>query len=777
MSDEKEFVDFNKIQKLVGVTDHSLFLKYLKEVYKDLADRAESSKKKGITKMTFLDYVKLPIFISEKVFRALDQDRDTFLNPKEFIFGMGRLYNGSFEETIQIIFNLLDFNDDKIIEKDDVRIMLSYLPLRKDNINTSIKYKYQMESLDEIDELVSITFGNKNELRLDEFIHIIENKKSDVFLQILCFLYIQKPFTEDNINAFKDSKKKPNEDFKFAVTPQINYKSLMSPGEGKYLPSPSKKSSLSPASCFLLSNSLKNKFELNPTSSTTQNAIQLDMGNNILASPEDSGTSGMVRFHNDKQLTKKEGNYDIENTNINDLIQNTQNVFKSPSTFLKPINKLSEDKSLPRLTLENKLTQIAQDKMETLSQLSNTNSDLNQNNTILSSLQHATIPEKTSEILYEDYIYKLSENIKLKKYFLVLIGKDIYYYKNNKKETLLGMHNLSGCFVTDNGTKIFNDKPFYSFKLVFPSRERNYFCTSKETCDNFIHHLKQAFGYLNFFDYYEMLDTIGEGIFGVVKLGIYKKTKEKVAIKIIKKASAQPKDISSVKTEIDIMKLCHHPNIVRLLDHFENAEYIFIVMEYIPGGDLATYMNDNKHKMTEERACSLIYQIALGIKYLHQFGIVHRDLKPENIMLTEANEFGKVKIMDFGLSKILGSKEKSVEGFGTLTFVAPEVLVRTPYNKEIDIWSLGVILYLMLSGVLPFDDENDNEEVIAKLTVFSQVRFPSEYWSNRSELVIDLIKKCLTKDPNERIKIDKILEHEWIKQFLPEHNNNTFSKY
>jgi serine/threonine protein kinase len=167
----------------------------------------------------------------------------------------------------------------------------------------------------------------------------------------------------------------------------------------------------------------------------------------------------------------------------------------------------------------------------------------------------------------------------------------------------------------------------------------------------------------------------------------------------------------------------------------------------------------------------------LGIKYLHQFGIVHRDLKPENIMLTEANEFGKVKIMDFGLSKILGSKEKSVEGFGTLTFVAPEVLVRTPYNKEIDIWSLGVILYLMLSGVLPFDDENDNEEVIAKLTVFSQVKFPNEYWSNRSELVIDLIKKCLTKDPNERIKIDKILEHEWIKQFLPEHNNNALSKH
>ena len=780
MQDEKEFIDFNRIQQLVGVRNHSLFLKYLKEVYKDLADRSESSKKKGITKMTFLDYIKLPIFISEKVFRALDQDRDTFLNPKEFIYGMGKLYNGSFEETIQIIFDLLDFNGDQIIERDDVRIMLSYLPLRADNMNTSIEYKYQMESLDEIDEIVTTTFGSKNELRLDEFIQTIEHRKSDVFLQILCFLYIKKPFTEENINALKDSKKQAVQEFKYAATPQIAYKFAMSPGEGKFLPSPSKKSSLSPASCFLLSNSLNSKFELNPKQQQQQQSMKMnvnvDIGSNVVpATPEDSGTAGMVRFHNDKELPKKDN--DEENTNFNDIIKNTKNVFKSPSTFLKPKNKLSEDKVLSGFTLENKLNQKLQEKHNEqlmLKQTTDNNNNnmnavlLNNQNTILNSLQQQpsmAVKEETTEVLYEDYIYKLSDNIKLKKYFLVLIGKDIFYYKNNKKEEMLGMHNLSGCFVTENGTKTFNGKPFYSFTLVFPSRSRNYFCASKETCDNFVHHLKHAFGYLNFFDYYEMLDTLGEGIFGVVKLGLYKKTKERVAIKIIKKASAKPTDIELVRTEIDIMKLCHHPNIVRLLDHFENAEYIFIVMEYIPGGDLATYMIQHKQTMTEQHASRLIYQIALGIKYLHQYGIVHRDLKPENIMLTDASENGKVKIMDFGLSKIMGSKEKSVDGFGTLTFVAPEVLVRTPYNKEIDIWSLGVILYLMLSGVLPFDDESDNEEVIAKLTVYSEVKFPSQHWSNRSALVIDLIKRCLTKDPAQRIKIDNILEHGWIKQF------------
>ena len=108
-----------------------------------------------------------------------------------------------------------------------------------------------------------------------------------------------------------------------------------------------------------------------------------------------------------------------------------------------------------------------------------------------------------------------------------------------------------------------------------------------------------------------MLDDLGEGIFGSVKLGVEKKTKERVAIKIIKKKKAKPSDIELVRTEIDIMKLCHHPNVVRLLDHFENAEYIFIVMEYIRGGRLTDYMKEKKFNFTEKRVAELIYEIAL----------------------------------------------------------------------------------------------------------------------------------------------------------------------
>ena len=289
---------------------------------------------------------------------------------------------------------------------------------------------------------------------------------------------------------------------------------------------------------------------------------------------------------------------------------------------------------------------------------------------------------------------------------------------------------------------------------------------SKDIYDNFVKNFKESFGYLNFFDYYEMLDDLGEGIFGSVKLGMEKKTKERVAIKIIKKEKTKDSDIELVRTEIDIMKLCHHPNVVRLLDHFENGEYIFIVMEYIRGGNLTDYMNHKKFNISEKRAAEIIYQISIGVKYLHKYGIIHRDLKPDNIMLTEASDKGKIKIMDFGLSKILGKKEKTVDGFGTLTFVSPEVLIRKPYNKEVDIWSIGIILYWILSGDLPFDDEGDNEEKIAKIIVFNDVEFPKKKFGNRSKEVITLIKKCLTKAPEDRIKVEEIIQSEWIKSQL-----------
>ena len=703
--EEKEFIDFNEIKKFVSVDNEELFLVYLREVYKDLADRQEQSKRaKGISKIIFLDYLKLPMFISEKVFGVFDENKDGHLSSKEFVLGMNRLYNGNYEESIKLIFDILDFNHDNYIEKDDVKMILSLLPLKTDR--SRIEYKYQIKSLEEINDIINTTFGKSKKLDFEEFKKAI-TQKSDIFLQILCFLYQKKPFSNNNINVLKTSKKTLPADF-MLTTPQTKSKTVC---DNILLPSPLKSSALSPA--FTLLHATADNFNLDGDENT----------------PVFSGFSGMVRYNNvNIPKNKLEGN---EN-DVNNILKNADSIYNSPSQFLK-----QNDKDIKPLSL-----------------FSSESKSLKNNN---------------DKVTYENWIYKISEKNRLKKYYLVLINKDIFYYKTEEKKEVLGMHNLSGCFLKESGKKKINNKEYYCFSIISPSKERNYYVDSEQIYEGFTQKLKQAFNYLNFFDYYEMLDDLGEGIFGSVKLGAEKKTKERVAIKIIKKNKAKPSDIELVRTEIDVMKLCHHPNVVHLLDHFENADHIFIVMEYIKGGRLSDYMKEKKYKFTEKRVAEIIYQISLGVKYLHRYGIVHRDLKPDNIMLTESGDKGNVKIMDFGLSKIMGKKEKAVEGFGTLTFVAPEVLVRKPYNKEVDIWSIGVIMYLMMSGLLPFDDVNDDEQKIANSIVFEEVKFPNgegQPFQNVSKEAIELMKGCMTKDPRNRIKIDEIIKSDWIQKLL-----------
>ena len=638
-SEHKEFIDFNEIKKIISVENEELFLLYLKEIYKDLADRNEENRKKGIMKIVFFDYLKLPMFISEKVFTVFDEDKDGFLSSKEFILGMNKLYNGSYQDTIKLIFDILDFNHDGYIEKDDSRMILCLLPLKTDR--SRVEYKYQMQSLEEIGEIINSTFGGMKKLNLEEFKNMVENNKSDIFIQIICFLYQKKPFTENNINVLKSSKKVIPNDL-ILQTPQAKNKESYN---NILLPSPLRTTSLSPAATFLQSINLGESAGMEDESA-----------------PAISGFNGMVRFQNKLIPKKNEIEKDDDDKDINNVIKNSDSVYNSPSVLHKK-NK-EKNKKFTLLNLNSPSPVIVPQSSKKL-------------------IPPFSLNDLEEKVTYENYIYKVSATNKLKKYYLVLINKDIYYYKSEDKKEVQGMHNLSGCFVKDNGTKTINEKVYYSFSLVFPSKERSFYCNTKEIYDNFTNKLKEAFGYLNFFDYYEMLDDLGEGIFGSVKLGVEKK--------------------------------------------------------------------------------ELIYEIAVGVKYLHKYGIIHRDLKPDNIMLTEANDKGHIKIMDFGLSKILGKKEKTSDGFGTLTFVSPEVLIRKPYNKEIDIWSIGVILYLMLSGDLPFDDEEDDEQKIAKSIVFNEVEFPSKKFGNKSKEVIDLIKRCLTKEPKDRIKVEEILKSDWIK--------------
>ena len=183
---------------------------------------------------------------------------------------------------------------------------------------------------------------------------------------------------------------------------------------------------------------------------------------------------------------------------------------------------------------------------------------------------------------------------------------------------------------------------------------------------------------------------------------------------MIKKSKLNPTQMELQHREIEVLKKCCHPNIIKMVDLFEDHKFFFIVLEYMEGGDLFDYLDRRDFVITEARAKEIARQLVSAVEYLHSYGIVHRDLKLENIMMETDSETATPRICDFGLSKMIGPEDTACEPFGTVAYAAPEVLQGKSYDKRVDVWSLGVIFHVLCGGSLPFDSE-DNSEIAKKV--------------------------------------------------------------
>jgi serine/threonine protein kinase len=309
--------------------------------------------------------------------------------------------------------------------------------------------------------------------------------------------------------------------------------------------------------------------------------------------------------------------------------------------------------------------------------------------------------------------------------------------------------------------KIIKDIPFYCFSINFNNNKlKKYYHLNETIVDNWISAIEKATNFRNINNFYSFSDSIGRGQFGLVIKGVNLKNNAKVAIKVLDKTQMNS-NYDSLKNEIDILKISKHPNIVQFYDYFENANNIFIVMELISGGTLEEYLKSTNWKVSETTIRNIVRQLANGLYYLNQFGIIHRDIKMNNIMVNNIGEL-QVKIMDFGLSKILAPSDKAKESCGTLSFIAPEIIQKKPYNNLVDIWSLGILSYFIISKELPFDTESNNFKDICNTILTKKLVFFGEKWVNVSDEAKDFISRCLIRDPEKRIKIEEILCHQWI---------------
>ncbi|KAI9184321.1 hypothetical protein H9P43_003374 [Blastocladiella emersonii ATCC 22665] len=255
---------------------------------------------------------------------------------------------------------------------------------------------------------------------------------------------------------------------------------------------------------------------------------------------------------------------------------------------------------------------------------------------------------------------------------------------------------------------------------------------------------------------YKIDRTLGQGTYGKVKLGLHQQTNEKVAIKIIEKANIQSqRQVARIQREIRFLKLLHHPHIVKVYEVHETAEQIFIVMEYVQGGELFDYIVS--HKRVKEKEARAFYRMMLSaLHYCHANAVIHRDLKPENLLLDTDKT---IKIIDFGFGNTFKPHGLLETFCGSPFYAAPEMILGKKYEgPEVDMWSVGVILFALLCGHLPFDDENIKE--LYKKIASGVFTCPS-YLTPQAK---HLIQRLITVDPRKRATLDEVLNHAWVNE-------------
>lgn len=258
-------------------------------------------------------------------------------------------------------------------------------------------------------------------------------------------------------------------------------------------------------------------------------------------------------------------------------------------------------------------------------------------------------------------------------------------------------------------------------------------------------------------DYEVTNKVLGSGYNGVVRMGTSKISKnQKVAVKAFKLASVQGDKRAQLESEVEIFLCMDHPHVTRLFDVYETSEHLYLVMECMEGGELFDRVTELK-QFNERDAADAVWQMLLALNYIHSHGMVHRDLKLENFLYDQKGS-SHLKLIDFGFSKVWDPNLKMHVSCGTLSYVAPEVLEKS-YTSKCDLWSLGVIVFILLAGYMPF---SGNEAAQTANIAKGHYRLKPERWKNVSETGVAFVKNLLQVDPAKRLSAQEALEHTWI---------------
>ena len=744
-----------------------------------------------------------------------NRSKSGYLNKKEFEEGMLKLFTEDYDYLSKFVFNFYDCDEDGKITPDDIRLIYSYFPLKQDRFSFMHKFTYEFPRLEdqliaqeEIKKLIDWIF-KKPEIGFDMFYGYITKINIDPFIFLLLNLYFYRPFTDEILNYYAEIVDLPIinslplnrhiSSYKLGKSYEYNNKEIYS-----------QSSEINKKSSFKFKNhkAIKKAVQLEekikiftplPNLNTIFLTGTLLESNKFFINIYNSSKKKyklrepsvyLIPFHLQIMKSQIEKNKEEAKNNLYGIIKPRDKEFETPY-FIDQIEAgqtkvISNFKEIEKEAI-SQVTLLSDTEGEIFKEGKNgtrkkvyvkiranymfiydnnikngNNIILNNNNAVYNKVQLQR--HKSVKILNLCYL-KYEKNEEEELFNEIENNSNASVINNNSVK--LNNQNTSSSLEIKNKNNSKNENSLFCFELVFPKKSVKFFVKEQQKYNEFISSIKHIISYKEISEF-EFKEKIGIGKFGIVRRGVHKSTKRKVAIKFINKTKMTNQDRILLTNEIDILTTIRHPSLINLYEIIDYYDTCYIITEYVHGVDLYTYVEDKNYKIPEFRIVSIIQQLSCANYYLSYFGIIHRDIKPEHLLLDDKYEEPTIKLIDFGLADILFPKEKSCAQFGTIGYAAPEVLKGIPYNKTSDIWSIGILIYLLIIGCLPFDDANEVNK-IRDMTINEEIPFPAVICKKKTQESIYLLENILRKDQTKRLSLEEILKSKWMQKFCKSH--------